>query len=88
MTYQVSKKSMKEKVKLMSSGFRSGHIPVAIVFVTLLLFVSPVTAVFVDFMTGTADEGKTPTANVKQAIEAAGAPGDDGITLTFTGVFV
>ncbi len=72
----------------MSSRFRSGHIPAAIVLVALLLFVSPVTTDFADFTTGTANEGKTAAANVKQAIEAADASGDDGITLTFTGVFV
>lgn len=79
---------MKEKVKLMSSGFRSEYITVAIVFVTLLLFVLPVPAAIGDFTAGTANEGKTATANAKQAIEAADASGDDGITLTFRGVFI
>jgi PKD repeat protein len=46
------------------------------------------TTAFADFMTGTAGEGRTDTANVQQAIEKADAPGDYSITLTFTGAFV
>lgn len=42
---------------------------------------------FASFMTGTADEDRTDTANVKQAIAAADAPGSYSITLTFTGGF-
>jgi len=42
---------------------------------------------FANFMTGTADEDRTDTANVKQAIAAADQPGSYSITLTFTGGF-
>jgi len=45
------------------------------------------TSNFASFMTGTPDEDKTATANVKQAIAAADAPGAYAITLTFTGGF-
>ena len=38
-------------------------------------------------MTGTANEDRTDTANVKQPIVAADAPGAYSITLTFTGGF-
>ena len=45
------------------------------------------TSNFASFMSGTPDEDKTATANVKQAIAAADAPGAYAITLTFTGGF-
>jgi hypothetical protein len=40
------------------------------------------------FMTGTANEDRTDTANVKQAISAGDQPGSYTITLTFIGAFV
>lgn len=48
----------------------------------------PMTSSFANFMQGTAYEDRTDTANVKQAIAAADAPGSYSITLTFTGGFV
>ena len=49
---------------------------------------SPMTSDITGFMTGTANEDRTDTANVKQAVGAADQPGDYSITLTFTGTFV
>lgn len=46
------------------------------------------TSGYANFMTGTAGEDRTDTANVKQAIAAADPPGVYSITLTFTGGFV
>jgi len=40
------------------------------------------------FMTGSADEDRTDTANVKQVIATGDKAGDYTITLTFTGGFV
>jgi hypothetical protein len=39
-------------------------------------------------MSGTADEDKTNTANVKQVRESGDQPGSYSIQLTFTGSFV
>ncbi len=45
------------------------------------------TSNFANFMTGTANEDRTDTANVRQAIGAGDQPGSYSITLTFTGGF-
>ncbi|OPY29367.1 MAG: PKD domain protein [Methanocella sp. PtaU1.Bin125] len=45
------------------------------------------TSAFTGFMTGSANEDRTDTANLKQAISAGDQPGDYSITLTFTGAF-
>ncbi len=45
------------------------------------------TSNFANFMTGTANEDRTDTANVRQAIGAGDQPGNYSITLTFTGGF-
>jgi PKD repeat protein len=42
---------------------------------------------FTSFMTGTADEDRTDTANVKQVIASSDGPGNYGITITFTPSF-
>lgn len=42
---------------------------------------------FANFLTGTAGNDGSGTANVKQAIAPTDAPGDYAITLTFTGAF-
>ncbi len=49
---------------------------------------NPMTSPITGFMIGTANEDRTDTANVKQAIGAADQPGSYTITLTFTGAFV
>jgi PKD repeat protein len=46
------------------------------------------TSPFTGFMSGTADEDKTNTANVKQVRESGDQPGSYSIQLTFTGSFV
>jgi len=46
---------------------------------------SAMTSDITGFMTGTPNEDRTDTANVKQAIGAADQPGSYSITLTFTG---
>ncbi len=46
------------------------------------------TSNFAGFMTGMANEDRTDTANVKQAIGTGDQPGSYSITLTFTGAFV
>lgn len=46
------------------------------------------TSPFNGFMSGTADEDKTNTANVKQVRESGDQPGSYSIQLTFTGSFV
>jgi PKD repeat protein len=45
------------------------------------------TSNFANFMTGTPNEDRTDTANVKQVIAPADQPGSYSITLTFTGGF-
>jgi hypothetical protein len=45
------------------------------------------TSNFANFMTGAAGVDGTDTADVKQAIAAADAPGAYSITLTFIGAF-
>jgi hypothetical protein len=45
------------------------------------------TANFANFITGAAGVDGSDTADVKQAIAAADAPGDYSITVTFTGAF-
>ncbi|HOT02890.1 MAG TPA: DUF3344 domain-containing protein [Methanolinea sp.] len=45
------------------------------------------TSPFTGFMTGTADEDRTDTANVKQVRASGDQPGSYSITLTFTGGF-
>jgi len=49
---------------------------------------NPMTSAITGFMTGSADEDRTDTANVKQVIATGDKAGDYTITLTFTGGFV
>ncbi|OPY29368.1 MAG: hypothetical protein A4E28_00966 [Methanocella sp. PtaU1.Bin125] len=46
------------------------------------------TSAFTGFMTGSANEDRTDTANVKQVRGAGDQPGSYSIELTFTGAFV